>query len=112
MYDVDRFCRVILKILATRDSLSCSDLSLLTGLNEINIAKKVFYLFSNGFIETNSDINPGDPIGLRVKFSISVKGRSYLEYIVKDNWRFRIPVIISIIAIIISIISLRFSVLR
>lgn len=110
MYDIDRDCSMILKTLAKRDNLSCCDIALLLSIDELNVADKLFYLFSNDFIETDSNIKPGEPIGLKTPFSISIKGRACLEYIFKDSWRFRIPVIISVIAIIISIISLRLSI--
>ena len=110
MYDIDRNGRKILKLLIKRGALSCDNIALLTSIDILKVADIVVYLFSNGFVQTNADIKPGEPIMLNIPFTISVKGIAYLEYIFKDNWRFRLPLIISVIAIIISIISLRFSI--
>ena len=102
----------ILKMFKTRHCLSCNDISILCNTSSLIIADFVFELFSNELIRTDADIKPGYPIGLDTVFSITPKGLSAVEDIRRSNRRFRIPVIISMIALILSIFSIIFQIIE
>lgn len=102
----------ILKMFIKRHYLSCRDISILCNTSSLIIADFVFELFSNELIRTDANIKSGDPIGLDTVFSITPKGLSAIEDIRRNNRRFRIPVIISIIALILSILSIIFQIIE
>lgn len=104
---MDKITLEILKIFSKRYSLTCEQIAAIIGCGAMDIASEVSYLYSNHFISC-VDIDCADDkrLHLTAHYKITVEGRNQLVRINKDNWRFRIPVIISVAALAISAISL------
>lgn len=81
-------------------------------LNQIPLSEfpdfNIFHLLlEHKFIERSDEYDDytGETMEKYESYSITSQGKAYIESVAKDNLRFRIPVIISISAIVISIAS-------
>lgn len=104
---MDKTTLEILKLFSKRYSLTCAQIAAIINRDAMDIAPSVSYLYSNRFISCDDlDYVEDKRLHLDAHYKITVEGRNQLAHINKNNWRFRIPVIISITALVISAISL------
>lgn len=104
---MDNVTLKILKLFYNNELLSVNNIKTVLEYDAQTISTSCLYLRNNGYIHTN-DITQTDTDTIYPDsiYTITVEGKGCFERIHKDNRRFRIPVAISIVALIISIIAL------
>ena len=89
------------------EALSVDNISSSSEYDAQTVSASCLYLRNNGYIHTKDPTQTdADTIYPDSFYSITLEGKGCFERICKDNRRFRIPMVLSIIAIIISIIAL------
>ena len=103
---MDKFTMAVLKLFASRQSLSCKDISAIFNCDVRIVGENISYLCDHQYIRSADNRYDDTYFHFDRRYAITVEGRACLENINNENRRFIIPIVISVISLIISVINI------